>query len=61
MWDKKRKKIWLTVAVAIATIVVYQQAFDDDGKFDIGYFALLELIFIAAIAGMFYFYSRNRN
>lgn len=59
MWDAKRQTIWLTTAIAIATFVVYQDALDENGRFDFGYFALLELIFVSVIAVMFYFYSRN--
>lgn len=59
MWDAKRQVIWLTTAIAIATFVVYQNALDDAGHLDLGYFALLELIFVSVIAVMFYIYSRN--
>jgi hypothetical protein len=60
MWDAKRQAIWLTTAIILATLVVYREARDENG-FDFGYFALLELIFLAVIVIMFYIYSRNSN
>ena len=50
MWDAKRQTIWLATALVIATLVVYQDAHDEAGRFDLGYFALLEAIFLLAIA-----------
>jgi hypothetical protein len=62
MWDAKRQAIWLTTAVALATFVVYQNALDETtGKLDIGYFALLEVIFLLVIFVMFRIYSRNNK
>lgn len=60
MWDAKRKTIWLATALALATLVVYPQAYDEDNHFDVGYFVLLEIIFLAVIVTMFYIYSRRR-
>ena len=61
MWDAKRQAIWLTTAIAIATFVVYQDAHDEKtGRFDPGYFALLEIIFLLVIIVMFYIYSRKK-
>ncbi|PYS45860.1 MAG: hypothetical protein DMF68_20925 [Acidobacteria bacterium] len=61
MWDAKRQAIWLTTAIAIATFVVYQDAYDEKtGRFDPGYFALLEIIFLLVIIVMFYIYSRKK-
>jgi cell division protein FtsW (lipid II flippase) len=60
MWDAKRQAIWLTTAIALATFVVYQNALDErTGRLDLGYFALLEIIFLLVIVVMFYIYSRN--
>lgn len=62
MWDTKRQAIWLATAIAIATFVVYQNAIDEKtGRLDLGYFALLEVIFLLVIVIMFYVYSRNSN
>ena len=44
MWDEKRKTIWLATALIAVTLVVVPQAYDEDGKFDVGYFMLLEVI-----------------
>ena len=59
MWDAKRQTIWLVTALVIATLVVYQDAHDDAGRFDLGYFALLEAIFLLVIVVMFYIYKRK--
>ncbi|HEY0322230.1 MAG TPA: hypothetical protein VGC66_14820 [Pyrinomonadaceae bacterium] len=61
MWDKKRQTIWLATAVVVATFVVYREAYDDAGRFDTGYFILLEAVFLAIICLMFYFYSRQKS
>ena len=60
MWDAKRQAIWLTTALALATFVVYREAHDEAGRFDAGYFALLEIIFLLVIIIMFYIYSRKQ-
>ncbi len=61
MWDAKRQAIWLTTAIALATFVVYQNALDEQtGRLDLGYFALLETIFLSVIVVMFYIYSRKK-
>jgi len=59
MWDEKRKTIWLATALLLVTLVVIPQARDDDGRFDVGYFILLEIIFIAVVIVMFYIYTRK--
>lgn len=61
MWDAKRQAIWLTTAVVLATFVVYQDAHDETGHFDVAYFALLEIIFLLVIVVMFYIYSRKKK
>jgi cell division protein FtsW (lipid II flippase) len=60
VWDAKRQTIWLATAIAIATLVVYQDAHDEAGRFDLGYFTLLEAIFLLVIVVMFYIYSRKK-
>lgn len=59
MWDSKRQAIWLTTAVALVTLFAFREA-REDGSFDPGYFALLEIIFLAVVALMFYLYSRKK-
>ena len=61
MWDAKRQTVWLITALVIATWVVYQDAHDEAGRFDPGYFALLEAVFLLVIVVMFYFYSRQKK
>jgi cell division protein FtsW (lipid II flippase) len=61
MWDTKRQVIWLVTAVALATFVVYQDAHDETGRFDVAYFMLLEIIFLLVIVVMFYIYSRKKR
>jgi cell division protein FtsW (lipid II flippase) len=60
VWDAKRQTIWLATALVIATLVVYQDAHDEAGRFDFRYFALLETIFLLVIVVMFYIYSRKK-
>ncbi len=59
MWDEKRKTIWLAAALVIVTLVVIPQSYEEDGRFDLGYFILLEVIFLAVVVIMFYFYARS--
>jgi len=59
MWDEKRKTIWLATALLLVTLVVIPQARDEDGRFDVGYFILLEIIFLAVVIVMFYIYTRK--
>lgn len=61
MWDRKRQGIWLATAVLVATFVVYREAFDEQGRFDRGYFIQLEIVFLAIIGLMFYLYSRQKS
>ena len=61
MWDAKRQAIWLTTALALATFVVYREAHDEAGRFDVVYFAQLEIIFLVVIVIMFYIYSRKKG
>lgn len=59
MWDEKRKTIWLATALLLVTLVVIPQARDEDGRFDVGYFILLEIIFVAVVVTMFYIYGKK--
>jgi hypothetical protein len=61
MWDRKRQTIWLATGVLVATFVVYREAHDEKGRFDTGYFILLEIVFLAIIGLMFYLYSRQKS
>lgn len=61
MWDKKRQSIWIMSAIIIATFVVFQEARDDQGRFDLFYFTQLETIFLLVIALMFYIYTRRKR
>ena len=60
MWDAKRQAIWLTTALALVSFVAYREAHDEAGRFDAGYFALLEIIFLLVVIIMFYIYSRKK-
>ncbi len=59
MWDTKRQIIWFASGLALGTLVFYREALDEAGRFDLGYFLLLELILLAVILLMFYFYSKK--
>ena len=61
MWDTKRQAIWLATALVLVTLVVIPQAYDEDRMFDVGYFILLEIIFVAVVVTMFYIYSRKKQ
>jgi hypothetical protein len=61
MWETKRQTIWLATALVLVTLVVIPQAYDDVGKFDVGYFLLLEIIFLAVVVVMFFIYSRKKQ
>jgi hypothetical protein len=61
MWDTKRQAIWLLTALVLVTLVVVPQAYEEDGRFDVGYFILLEIIFVGVVVTMFYLYSRKKN
>ncbi len=61
MWDTKRQAIWLATALVLVTLVVIPQAYDEDRTFDVGYFILLEIIFVAVVVTMFYIYSRKQQ
>ena len=60
MWDAKRQVIWLATGITLGTVVFYKDAFDENGRFDVRYFILLELLLIAVIGAMFYMYSRKK-
>ncbi len=60
MWDAKRQSIWLATALLLVTLVVVPQAYEDDGRFDVGYFLLLEFIFVAVVVVMFFIYARKK-
>jgi len=60
VWDTKRQIIWLATGIALGSVVFYQDAFDEDGRFDVRYFLLLELLLLAVIGAMFYLYSRKK-
>ncbi len=61
MWDAKRQIIWLTAGFALGTFVVYGDAHDEAGKFDVGSFVFLEMLLLMIIAIMFYIYSRRKG
>jgi hypothetical protein len=60
MWDAKRQSIWLATALLLVTLVVVPQAYEEDGRFDVGYFLLLEFIFVAVVVVMFFIYSKKK-
>lgn len=60
MWDAKRQAIWLATAITLVTLFALHEA-REDGTFDPGYFALLEIIFLIVVVVMFYIYSRKKQ
>jgi cell division protein FtsW (lipid II flippase) len=61
MWDTKRQVIWLVTGIAVGTFVIYQDAYDESGRFDRGMFAVLEILLLAIILTLFYLYSRKKS
>lgn len=61
MWDTKRQIIWLVCGVTLGTLIVYQDAHDEAGRFDRTVFAFWEVILLAIILTLFYFYSRKKT
>jgi hypothetical protein len=61
MWDTKRQLIWVAAGLALGTLVFYGEAHDEAGKFDSGYFALLEFLLVIVITIMFYIYARPKK
>jgi hypothetical protein len=61
MWDAKRQTIWLTTALAIVTFFAYREAHDEAGRFDLAYFAQLEIVVLVVVVIMFYIYSRQKQ
>lgn len=59
MWDTKRQLVWLIVGTTLGTFVIYGEAFDEAGRFDPTYFAILETLLLTIIAVMFYIYSKK--
>ena len=61
MWDTKRQIIWLICGLTLGTFVIYSDARDEMGKFDVQIFAFWELVLLVIIAVMFYIYSRKKK
>ena len=61
MWDTKRQIVWLTAGIVFGTWIVYVDSRDDMGKFDPEVFAFWELVLLAIIGTLFYFYSRKKR
>ena len=61
MWDTKDQIIWLSTGLVIGTFIVYQDSYDEDGRFSPTFFIFLETLLLIIIAVMFYIYSRNRG
>ena len=51
----------LQASITLGTFVIYNEAFDDAGRFDRTYFIYLEMMLLSIISVMFYFYSKNRG
>lgn len=61
MWDTKRQIVWLAAGIAFGTFIVYADARDDMGRFDPEVFAFWELVLLAIIGTLFFFYSRKKQ
>ena len=61
MWDLKRQIIWLVVGISFGTFIVYMDAHDETGHFEISVFVFWEIILLAIILTLFYLYSRKKK
>ena len=59
MWDKKRQLIWLIGGSVIGTYVAFSDSFLEDGTFVLSFFVFMEMLILAIMGGLFYFYSRR--
>ena len=60
MWDTKRQIIWLAGGITLGTLVLYGDAHDESGQFDLNYFVFLEMLLLTIIAVMFYLYTHKK-
>jgi cell division protein FtsW (lipid II flippase) len=61
MWDLKRQIIWLVVGVSFGTFIVYMDAHDETGRFEVDVFVFWEMILLAIILTLFFLYSRKKK
>jgi hypothetical protein len=61
VWDTKRQIIWLVGGLSFGTFIVYHDARDEGGRFDGTLFAFWEIVLLAIILTLFYFYSRRKS
>ncbi len=59
MWDTKRQVIWLAAGLALGSFVLYQDSFDEDGRFSLRFFLFLETLLVLIMSVMFYLYSKK--
>ena len=59
MWDTKRQLIWLAAGLVVGSFVLYQDSFDEDGRFSLRFFLFLETLLVLIISVMFYLYSKR--
>lgn len=61
MWDTKRQIIWIAAGLIFGTLVLYQEAHDETGRFDARYFAILEMLLIIIMGVMLTIYHKNSD
>jgi hypothetical protein len=61
VWDTKRQIIWLVAGISFGTFIVFMDAHDEAGNFDKTIFAFWEIVLLAIILTLFYFYSRRKT
>ena len=62
MWDTKRQLIWLALGITFGTLILYQDAYDEEtGRFGVRNFLVLETLLLLIIGVMFYIYSRKNK
>ena len=59
MWDTKRQIVWLAAGLVVGSFVLYQDSFDDEGRFSLRFFLFLETLLVLIMSVMFYLYSKR--
>ena len=62
MWDTKRQIIWLVLGISFGTLILYQDAYDEEtGRFGVRNFLILETLLLVIMGVMLYIYSRKNK
>ncbi|HEX8852102.1 MAG TPA: hypothetical protein VF754_01370 [Pyrinomonadaceae bacterium] len=59
MWDTKRQIIWTATGFIVGTLVLRQDAYNEDGTFNWKFFLFLETLLALIMVVMFLIYSKR--